>query len=49
MCEEGLKKRYRNIPVGDRLPVGLLESDHMDLLSSTSHDEANDPLPDVIT
>lgn len=27
LCEKGLKKRYRSIPIEDRLPIGILESE----------------------
>ena len=28
LSEDSLKKRYRNIPIEDRLPIGIIESDH---------------------
>ena len=31
LSEDSLKKRYRSIPIEDRLPVGTIESDHDEL------------------
>lgn len=28
LSEDSLKKRYRSIPIGDRLPIGIIGSDH---------------------
>ena len=42
LCEEGLKKRYKSIPVEDRLPVGVLEPDHTEL--SSGQDDVSSPL-----
>ena len=31
LSEDNLKKRYRNIPIEDRLSIGIIESDHDEL------------------
>ena len=42
LCEEGLKKRYKSIPVEDRIPVGVLEPDNTEL--SSCQDDVSSPL-----
>ena len=42
LCENGLKKRFKSIPVEDRLPVGILEPDHTEL--SSGQDDASSTL-----
>ena len=37
LCEKGLKKRYRSIPINDRLPIGTLESEDTEEDSTSSH------------
>ena len=42
LCENGLKKHFKSIPVEDRLPVGILEPDHTEL--SSGQDDASSTL-----
>ena len=44
MCEDGLKKRYKSIPLEDRLPVGTLESDSTE---NPSQDEGRNYLSGI--
>lgn len=36
LCEKGLKKRYRSIPINNRLPIGTLESEDTEEDSNSS-------------
>ena len=39
MSEDSLKKRYRSIPIEERLPIGTLEPDETDLEELSSVDK----------
>ena len=42
LCEDGLKKRFKSIPVEDRLPVDVLKPDRTEL--SSRQDDASNTL-----